>query len=350
MLVIILAVARPQPSWAADETQNANWPEWRGPSRDDISTETGLLKQWPEGGPQLLWAASGCGQGFSSVTIADGLIYTAGNFDDETFVVALGLNGKLKWKSLNGRRWTVPPQKWAKNTDGARATPTVNDGLVYHLNALGRLAAFDAKTGEESWALDIPQKFNSKVPMWGCSESVLIDRNNVICYPGGSKGCMVALNKKTGKLVWVNTDIGDPPANCSPILIEDHGIRQIITMTTVAVLGEADGKGSSALLPAQGCRSRVAAGFQCSCLYLNDTRLGVAGRHIERHLERQRPAIIVAHLQRQVPDVAATIGVKQSKLYRLGRFHCVFLSLADECYGAVSSTVRSRNRMFTIGP
>jgi len=237
-------MANVQPSWAADPVQDANWPQWRGPARDGVSRETGLLKQWPEGGPTLLWTASGCGQGFSSVAIADGLIYTAGNFDNDTFVLALDLNGKLKWKSLNGQKWSVPPSRtWAAGYGGTRSTPTVNDGLVYHLSELGRLVAFDAKTGKEAWAIDITQEFGAKVPNWGYCESALIDGDNLICYPGGPKGYMVALDKKTGKTVWANTTIGVTAAYSSTILAEDRGVRQIITLTSVAVLSVDAGTG-----------------------------------------------------------------------------------------------------------
>ena len=215
----------------------ANWPQWHGPTRDNISRERALLKQWPKGGPKLLWRTMGCGNGFSSVSIVDGMIYTAGTFGDQTFVLALDLDGKPRWKGVNSRRWTTPRSvAWAENYDGARATPTVNDGLVYHLSERGRLAAFHSKTGKEAWAIDITNVFRAKMPLWGYSESVLIDGGHVICCPGGRKGFMAALDKKTGKTAWASIDVGDPPSYSSPILVEDHGVRQIITMSATAVL------------------------------------------------------------------------------------------------------------------
>ena len=228
------------PSWADDLPKHARWPLWRGPTRDGKSPETGLLKEWPDGGPELLWTAKGCGMGFSSVTIDDGMIYTAGIFDTQTYVLAFGLAGKPRWKSPNGARWEARPKeaRWAKgHYDGTRATPTVHDGMVYHLDALGRLGAYEARTGKDIWSVNVAKRFEAEVPLWGYSEQVLVDGDNLICYPGGVKGYMVALNTKTGKVVWANTYVGDQAANASPIVVEHRGIRQIITMTARSVIG-----------------------------------------------------------------------------------------------------------------
>ena len=215
------------------------WPEFHGPSRDSISRETGLLNEWPEEGPKLLWTASDCGRGFSSVAIVGGFIYTAGTFENQTFVIALDMDGEQVWKSANGERWapSAATAVWARNYDGSRSTPTVNGGWVYHFSDLGRLAAFDAKTGEEKWAVDITEAFGAEWPHWGYAESVLIDGDRLICYPGGTNGYMVALDKKTGKTVWVNAELDAPASYCSPILVEDNGLRQIITANTYGVIG-----------------------------------------------------------------------------------------------------------------
>ena len=233
------------------------WAQWRGPKRDSISTETGLLKKWPDGGPRLIWTATGLGDGFSTVAIANGTIYTAGVLDKTTHVMALDMDGKLKWKSPNGDAWSAP--SWARRRSGndsghsgrrrggrgggmprfvgARAAPTIDDGVAYHLAELGRLAAFDATTGKEKWAFSLPEKFAAERPKWGMAEAPLIDGDNLIYYAGGAKGYMVALNKKTGDVVWANTDIGDQASYCSAILVEFGGVRQIITMSAKAVIG-----------------------------------------------------------------------------------------------------------------
>jgi outer membrane protein assembly factor BamB len=206
-----------------------------------MSKETGLLKEWPAGGPKLLWTAKGCGQGFSSVSIKDGLIYTAGAFPEGTFVVAFDLDGQQKWKTLNApAKLETPPDKkdWGDFFyKGSRATPTVSDGLVYHLHERGRLAAFDAKTGKEVWGVDLIKDFEGKPNAWGYAESPLVDDKKLYSYPGGKKGYMVALDKKTGKVIWANTDIGDRASNSSAIFVENGGVRQVVTMSTLLALG-----------------------------------------------------------------------------------------------------------------
>lgn len=220
------------------------WPQWHGPNRDNLSTETGLLRQWPEGGPRLIWAAAGCGKGYSSVAVTEQAIYTAGTSTDGTFVVAFDLAGKQKWRTLNGKQWAAPPKMtWAKGYDGARATPTVDEGLVYHLNETGRLTAFDAGNGRVVWSVDLPRQYGAEVPDYGYTESVLVDGRKLICYPGGTNGCMVALDKKTGSPLWVNKDIGDAAAFASAILAADLPAPQVITLTPPSIIGVDAGTG-----------------------------------------------------------------------------------------------------------
>jgi outer membrane protein assembly factor BamB len=221
---------------AAGKMTAADWPEFHGPKRDNLSQETGLLAAWPEGGPTRLWTATGLGKGYSLVAIADGTIYTSGILEGKTHVLALDLDGKLRWKSANGIPWKAA--KWARfarGYNGARSTPTVDGGRVYQLNELGRLAALDAKTGTEHWAVDLTERFDARPPQWAYAESVLIDGDRLFCYPGGKKGSIVALDKKTGRTLWANEELTDPPTYCSPVLVEDRGVRQLISMSALAV-------------------------------------------------------------------------------------------------------------------
>jgi len=204
--------------------QAQDWPQWRGPNRDSVSTETGLLKKWPEGGPRLLWMARGCGSGYSTVSIADGLIYTTGDIGNECFVVAFDLDGNLKWKTPSGKTWT-------KEYPGARSIPTVHGGMVYALNGHGRLIGLDAGTGKSIWSRNVVSDFGGKVIRWGLAESVLIDGNNVICTPGGKDACMVALDKRTGKTVWTSKGASYMAGHASPIICEFGGVRQIVNLT-----------------------------------------------------------------------------------------------------------------------
>jgi len=206
------------------------WPQFNGPRRDNRSTETGLLKRWPEEGPDLLWTAEGIGHGFSTVSIADGMIYTTGNIEDDTVITALDLDGGSLWRASNGRAWHRPH-------GGTRGTPTIDGDRLYHESALGDVVCLEAETGKKIWGLNILEKFHSKNITWALAESVLIDGDRVICCPGGPETCMVALDKRTGRVVWTAPSTGDLAGYASPVLVEYQGLRMILTMTSRAVIG-----------------------------------------------------------------------------------------------------------------
>jgi len=208
----------------------AVWPQFHGPNRDNISTETGLLKKWPPGGPKLRWRAEGLGFGYSNVAIAGGMIFTAGNIEDDTVVIAMDMNGKIVWKSENGRAWENP-------YPGARGTPTVDGDRLYHESPYGDVTCFEAKTGKELWTVNILDRFNSKNIHWALAESLLIDGDRVICCPGGPDVSVVALSKHSGETVWTAPSVGDLASYTSPILAEVQGLRVVITMTLRAMIG-----------------------------------------------------------------------------------------------------------------
>jgi len=206
-----------------------DWPQFHGAKRDNISTETGLLKRWPEGGPKLLWTARGLGHGFSSVSVKGGRIYTAGNIGDHTVVTALDLAGKTQWQTKCGGAWKGPHP-------GTRGTPTLDDGRLYYETPLGDVVCLDAANGKKLWGLNILSEFKGKNIRWALSESVLIDGDRLICSPGGSAGGVVALDKRTGKVIW-RCKTGDRAGYASPVLIEQKGLRIILTLTLKAMIG-----------------------------------------------------------------------------------------------------------------
>ncbi|MHC4915417.1 MAG: outer membrane protein assembly factor BamB family protein [Planctomycetota bacterium] len=221
----------------APEALAGDWPEFHGPRRDNKSDETGLLKSWPEDGPRLLWTATGLGKGYSSVSVAGGAIYTAGQIEGKTWVIALTADGQLKWKKPNGEPWKASPRRrYAASYAGARGTPTVHEGLVYHLGESGSLTAFKAADGSTAWKVNVLERFEGGRTKYGLSDSVLIDGDNLICSPGGSKGYIVALKKKTGETVWACTEVKDPVGYCSPVLAEFGGVRQILTVSARVLL------------------------------------------------------------------------------------------------------------------
>jgi len=205
------------------------WPQFHGPRRDNISHETGLLKQWPPGGPKLLWTAKDIGEGYATVAVANGLIYTTGNIETYTVITALNLDGDSEWTARNG-----PAYK--RSHPGTRSTPTIDNGRLYHENADGDIVCLDAATGKTAWTVNILEKFNGRNTTWGLAESLLIDGNNLVCTPGGAAAGIVALDKNTGRTVWICDETNDKPGYCSPIVFEHKGVRQIVTMMARSVV------------------------------------------------------------------------------------------------------------------
>lgn len=175
----------------------ADWPQWRGPRRDGVCDETGLLQQWPAGGPTLIWSSTNLGRGYSAPIVVGKRIYLTGDAGDELQIYALDLDGKRVWQTKNGRAWKGP-------YPGARASCTFSDGRLYHLNAHGRVACLESETGKEVWSANLVDRFGAKIITWGLSENLLVDGARVIVTPGGSKSLIAALDKKTGETVWAS--------------------------------------------------------------------------------------------------------------------------------------------------
>jgi outer membrane protein assembly factor BamB len=218
------------PGSGGEPGSEPGWPEFHGPGRTNLSPEKGLLKKWPEGGPRLVWKNSQCGEGYSGVAIAEGMIFTAGDFDDVEMILALDMDGKLLWKSPNGAAWRGA-------SPGSRTTPTYSDGALYQMNPDGRLAACEARSGKPLWAVDLKARFEGEHGIWAFAENVIVEGDKVLCMPGGPKGRVVALDKRTGKTVWANTRIEHSAAYCSPVVVTHGGARQLITMTQKSVVG-----------------------------------------------------------------------------------------------------------------
>ncbi|NQT88093.1 PQQ-binding-like beta-propeller repeat protein [bacterium] len=209
-----------------------DWPQWRGIHRDAKSPETGLLKTWPDGGPKLERTLEGFGTGFSSPIIVGDRICITGKTGDELHVSCLGADGTKHWKVLHGRA-----------RGEARSSPTVDGKALYVLSDRGRLAAFATDSGNELWAVDIVETFGGRNPKYTYSESVLIVGDRLFVQPGGPDAAIVALDKKTGKTLWKATGMDDTVTYCSPVLHEIHGIRQIVVVTEVGVVGVAEDTG-----------------------------------------------------------------------------------------------------------
>jgi len=216
----------------------ADWPQWRGRLRDSVSSETGLLNSWPEGGPKLLWKIDGMGKGWCSPIIADGKIFIAGDVGSDLKIFALTLDGKIKWTVTNGKAWR-------KSFPGGRAACCYSEGKIYQMNGTGRVVCLDAKDGAEQWSADILKRFEAKQPHFGVSECLLIDGDNLIVTPAGKKATVAALDKKTGKTVWATPakpESTETAGYSAPLLVDWGGKRIIIVSTSFRTLAvEADG-------------------------------------------------------------------------------------------------------------
>ena len=210
----------------------ADWPQFRGPNRDGTSPETGLLKQWPVGGPKELWSCQNLGEGFSSLAIADGMVYVCGMIRGQGHLFAFDPNGTLRYDVIYGPEWTK-----TGNYPGTRTTPTIDGDRLYLMSGQGRIACYKAKTGEPVWQVDTLGKFKGKNIRWGIAESVLIDGEKAICTPGGANATVVALNKRTGETVWTSEGLSQLSAYCAPVLVERGSNRLILTLVEKALIG-----------------------------------------------------------------------------------------------------------------
>ncbi len=208
----------------------SDWPQWRGPNRDGISKETGLLKQWPKEGPPLVWKTKGAGGGYSSFAIANGRLFTMGLRGEREFIIAFDVaNGKEVWATPHGKAFHND------RGDGPRGTPTVDGERLYALGGSGDLSCLEASTGRIVWTMNVLQKFGGSNTNWGISESPLVIDEKVLVNAGGPGASIVALNKKDGALIWKSQS--DEPGYSSAISVEAGGIKQVVFFTSSRAVG-----------------------------------------------------------------------------------------------------------------
>lgn len=201
--------------------------QWRGDMRDGVYHETGLLNEWPENGPEMLWSFEGIGKGYASPAILNDRIFVNGEQDSTSFLFCFDMKGKLLWKSPNGREFMG--EGFSATYPGSRSTPTVVDNLVYTTSGKGRIACFDANNGEEQWAIHIVKDLGGLDSYFGYSESLVVDGNKVYCFPGGEKNNTVALDRFTGEKIWSNKAMQDTFSYCSPVLVQLNDKKVLLT-------------------------------------------------------------------------------------------------------------------------
>ena len=213
-----------------------DWPQFRGPKRDGLSTDKNLLKSWPDAGPPLAWKATGVGVGFSSVAVVGDKVLTMGDKkvgadkNDACFVVAV--------KRSNGEKlWETSVGPAGGNVAGPCSTPTVDGDAVYALNQFGILVCLALADGTERWRVDLPKDYKGVHGDWQYAESPLVDGDKLVCTPGGHQATMLALDKKTGKMIWKGLSPKGEAAGYSSIVISQAGgTKQYVTLTSNSVV------------------------------------------------------------------------------------------------------------------
>lgn len=204
--------------------------QWRGPDRNGIYNETGLLKKWTEAGPALLWHFEGLGEGHSSAAVTTDRVYTAGIIEGIGYLFCFDLAGKLVWKVPYGEEWT---ESWP----GVRSTPLVHNGKIYQLSGFGKLVCRKSDNGDFIWSVDVLKEYQGLNIKWGMTENLLIDGNKLFCTVGGAEANIIALDPDTGKLIWKSSGKGEVSAYGSPALIKLEKKHILVTQTANSILG-----------------------------------------------------------------------------------------------------------------
>ena len=250
-----------------------DWQQWRGPNRDGISRETGLLQAWPSAGPERVWLSRDIGIGYSAPVVARGRLFVLGTKDGKEQLFAKEVKGG---KTL----WTAPMGGILSNNwgDGPRGAAAVDGDKVYALGAKGGLICANVGDGKVNWRVEMVKDLGGKVPGWGYTESVLVDGDYVICTPGGKRGALAAIDKKTGEVIWRSSDWTDGAQYASVVPAELNGQRQFIQLTqkTLAGVSARDGSvlwrnawsGRTAVIPTPIVRKNevyISSGYGAGC-------------------------------------------------------------------------------------
>lgn len=204
--------------------------QWRGPNRDGIYKETGLLKKWPDAGPKLLWHFDELGEGHTSAAVTSKGVFTTGMVNGTGYVFAFDLQGKLVWK----KQYST---EWAESHNGVRSTPLVVRDKLYFLSSYGKLYCMNCSDGQTVWTIDLVEKYGARNITWGITENLLFDGNVLYCTPGGPEAAMVALDINTGKQIWKSKGNGETSAYCSPMIIKLQNKKILVTIMKNSICG-----------------------------------------------------------------------------------------------------------------
>ncbi|MEA1876846.1 MAG: PQQ-binding-like beta-propeller repeat protein [Bacteroidota bacterium] len=204
--------------------------EWRGENRSGIYADEGLLKSWPETGPEVVWEYEGIGNGYGSPVFTPDGMYIMGEVDSLAWLFSFDLEGKLKWKKDFGK-------EWVENWNGSRCAPTIVDDLVYVMSGMGNLYCFDRITGDKIWSVDMINDLQGEFPLFGISEAVIIEDEKVFCTPGGKDNNVLALDRFTGEIIWTSKGAGERPGYNQPQIIELEDRNVLVNFTAYEMMG-----------------------------------------------------------------------------------------------------------------
>lgn len=204
--------------------------EWRGEDRNGIYQETGLLKEWPEDGPEELWSIEDLGDGYGSPIFVEDKFYISGARDSIALLFCFNLDGEELWKTEFGKEWVV-------NFPGSRSAPTLIDNLLYVSSGMGNLYCIDIEEHNVLWSKDFEKDFDGILPRFGHSESILTDGDKLFFTPGGKVHNVVALNRFSGEMIWTNPGFSERSAYNPPKLIKLEARNIIVTFSAYNMMG-----------------------------------------------------------------------------------------------------------------
>ncbi len=294
LLIVVILTLFP----CETEAQEA---QWRGPGRNGIYPDSGLLKQWPEGGPELILKKDELGIGYSSPVLVDGMIYITGKRGEKDVLTCMDLSGEIAWETVYG-------SSWENSFPETRVTPTIEDGRVYLTGGMGKVVSIDASSGEVVWEVNTHEAFEGEFHRWGMVESLLVTEEAVISSPIGNRTAVVALDKNDGSLIWESASVGGTRSYASPLMIDHNGQKLILALSPVDLIivepgagkvlstydligdhTERDSRNIAATPVYHNGEIFVTSGYNDECLMLsmnpdgNETSLKWSNGHLDNH-------------------------------------------------------------------
>ena len=203
---------------------------WRGPYGNGIYPDRNLAREWPAGGPEVLWSYEELGQGHSSPVMAGDQLYVTGMIDSTGYLFRFDPGGNLVYRAEYG-------PEYSQSYPGPRGAPVIDGERVYICSGYGRIYCLSRADGKPAWSVDMAGEYGGRAPTWGYNETVSIDGGMLYCTPGGSKHNIIALNKDNGSLVWSCRGKGEASAYCSPLLFTRGGRKILATHSASHFMG-----------------------------------------------------------------------------------------------------------------